>query len=83
MSEEVYYLTGEEKAPAIIWAHALAPGKVKWRGDKDGHILGAQGEIIGSYYEDRHHSGYSVWTKEYAGFAYHDELELGDSQKEV
>ena len=74
--EEIYYLTAEEKAPAIIWAHALAPGKCKWRGDKDLHILGAQGEIIGSYYHSSLGHAYSVWTKEYAGYAYPEELEI-------
>ena len=67
--EEIYYLTGEESAPAIIWTHALAPGKCKWIGDKHGNLLNPDGDVIGYYYADRHHGGYSVWTKEYAGYA--------------
>ena len=77
--EQVYYYNGTENVPTVIWARILAPGRCKWRGDRNGHILDDQGKVIGSYYPyPTGQPGWSVWTTEYAGYAYPDELEIVD-----
>jgi hypothetical protein len=75
MNDKHVYM-GEESVPAIIWAHALAPGKCVWRGKRDGTLIDAEGAPIGSYYRSPTGRGWSIWTKAYAGFAYESELEI-------
>jgi hypothetical protein len=76
MTEPVY-ITGAESAVEILWAHALTDrGKVKWIGDQCGRLHSPTGDVIGSFYRDVHHGGWSVWTTPYAGYAYREELEV-------
>lgn len=73
---DIYYIKAEDSAVAILWGQALAHGKVRWIGDPDGNILDSGGNVIGYYYRDRAHSGWSVWTKNFAGYADPEELEI-------
>ena len=72
---DTQYWTGEESVPTILWANALAPGKCKWLGDQCGRLFSPEDQHIGSFHHSSH-GGWSVWTKEYAGYAYPEEVEI-------
>lgn len=72
-----HYLQGDESAVAIIWAQALTErGTVRWRGTQCGTLVNDKGERIGSFHKYWNNSGWSVWTKPYAGYAYPQEVEV-------
>jgi len=70
-----YYVKGTEPAADVLWGLALGKGKVKWLGDQCGRILNSDGERIGDFHRSLK-GGWSVWTKEYAGYASSDEVEI-------
>lgn len=71
-----HIISDQDSAIGIIWANALAPGKAVWRGTKDGRIIDAHGNTIGSYHRYVSGGGWSIHTKAYGGFAYDGELEI-------
>lgn len=71
-----HIIDGSEPAIGIIWAQALAPGSVRWRGTCAGHIVNPAGDVIGGFTEYVNGGGWSISTVPYGGFAYRSEVEI-------
>lgn len=71
-----HILDGSEPAIGIIWAQALAPGSVVWRGTCGGRLLDPAGNVIGGFSRYVSGGGWSISTVPYGGFAHDNEVKI-------